>query len=65
MLAATMIIVSTRRLLDGSCVYLLLYVDDMLIIAKSMSEINNLKAQLRNEFEIKDLGTAEKFWYGG
>jgi ATP-binding cassette subfamily B (MDR/TAP) protein 1 len=49
-----------RKLLDGSFIYLLLYVDDMLIASKSKVEINKLKAQLRNEFEIKDLEEAKK-----
>ena len=40
--------------------FLLLYVDDMLIAAKSMSDIDELKKQLSNEFEMKDLGAAKK-----
>jgi hypothetical protein len=40
--------------------YLLQYVDDMLIAAKSKKEITTLKAQLSNEFEMKDLGAAKK-----
>ena len=39
------------KTVNGSTIYLLLYVDDMLIAAKSMSEINELKKQLSNEFE--------------
>jgi len=39
---------------------LLLYVDDLLIDFKEKSSINELKSQLSNEFEIKDLGTAKK-----
>ncbi|KAG8478386.1 hypothetical protein CXB51_028195 [Gossypium anomalum] len=45
---------------DGSFVYLLLYVDDMLIAAKDKGEIINVKAQLNEEFEMKDLGQAKK-----
>lgn len=41
-------------------VYLLLYVDDMLIAAKDMSEVNKLKQRLSEEFEMKDLGAASK-----
>ena len=37
-----------------------LYVDDMLIAAKSKEEIRTVKAQLNNEFEMKDLGAAKK-----
>ena len=46
--------------MDGSYVYLLLYVDDMLIAYEDISEINNLKAQLSKEFDMKDLGVAKK-----
>jgi hypothetical protein len=49
-----------RRLQDGSYIYLLLYVDDMLIATKSQAEIDRLKAQLTKEFEMKDLGEAKK-----
>ena len=49
-----------RKYSDGSFIYLLLYVDDMLIAAKDMSEISKLKAQLSVEFEMKDLGAAKK-----
>ncbi|KAH7550154.1 hypothetical protein JRO89_XS13G0144400 [Xanthoceras sorbifolium] len=49
-----------RKLKDGSFVYLLLYVDDMLIAAKDMFELNKLKSELGGEFEMKDLGAAKK-----
>jgi hypothetical protein len=49
-----------RQLADSSFVYLLLYVDDMLITAKSMFEIKRLKSLLGDEFEMKDLGAAKK-----
>lgn len=42
-------------------VYLLLYVDDMLIASKEMWRIKELKVQLSNEFEMKDLGAARRF----
>ncbi|KAG8473470.1 hypothetical protein CXB51_035763 [Gossypium anomalum] len=45
---------------DGSFVYLLLYVGDMLIAAKDKGEIRKVKAQLSKEFEMKDLGPAKK-----
>ncbi|WVZ52997.1 hypothetical protein U9M48_003991 [Paspalum notatum var. saurae] len=48
------------KFVDGSPIYLLLYVDDMLIAAKSKVDIANLKAQLSSEFEMKDLGAAKK-----
>ncbi|KAG9450314.1 hypothetical protein H6P81_010279 [Aristolochia fimbriata] len=37
-----------------------LYVDDMLIAAKEMEQNNQLKTQLRGEFEMKDLGAAKR-----
>ncbi|KAG8498115.1 hypothetical protein CXB51_006865 [Gossypium anomalum] len=45
---------------DGSFVYLLIYVDDMLVAAKDKGEIRKVKAQLSEEFEMKDLGPAKK-----
>jgi hypothetical protein len=48
------------KFVDGSPIYLLLYVDDMLIAAKSKIDIANLKAQLSSEFEMKDLGATKK-----
>ncbi|KAH9680676.1 hypothetical protein KPL71_026642 [Citrus sinensis] len=49
-----------RKLQEGSFIYLLLYVDDMLIASKSKDEIEKLKTQLDQEFEMKDLGEAKK-----
>ena len=45
---------------DGSYIYLLLYVNDMLVACKNKVEINHLKSQLSSEFEMKDLGEAKK-----
>ena len=45
---------------DGSPIYLLLYVDDMLIAAKSKIEITKLKKLLSSGFDMKDLGSAKK-----
>ena len=39
--------------------FLLLYVDDILIAGSSMREINHLKASMSSVFEMKDLGAAE------
>ncbi|KAE8718014.1 putative LRR receptor-like serine/threonine-protein kinase [Hibiscus syriacus] len=49
-----------QKLKDGSFIYILLYVDDMLIASKSQKEIDKLKAQLNQEFEMKDLDEAKK-----
>lgn len=40
-------------------IILLLIIDDMLVIGADLDEINKLKKQLSNEFEIKDLGTTK------
>ncbi|GKF96109.1 retrovirus-related pol polyprotein from transposon TNT 1-94 [Tanacetum coccineum] len=48
-----------KKLQDGSFVYLLLYVDDMLISSQSLDEIEKLKIRLKSEFEMKDLGEAK------
>lgn len=42
----------------ASPVYLVLYVDDMLVASKDRHELNRLKDQLKAEFEMKDLGPA-------
>ena len=49
-----------KRLGNDCWVYLLLYVDDMLIASKDKAEINKLKEKLKAEFEMKDLGEAKK-----
>ena len=49
-----------KSLDDGSSIFLLLYLDDMLIAANSLSEVNKLKILLSKEFDIKDLGAVKK-----
>ena len=49
-----------KRCNDESFLYLLLYVDDMLIATKSIEKKRTVKAQLNNEFEMKDLGAVKK-----
>ena len=49
-----------NKLSGGEYIYLLLYVDDMLIASKSRSAIDKLKKDLSSEFEMKDLGEAKK-----
>uniref|UniRef100_A0A3Q7GRP1 Reverse transcriptase Ty1/copia-type domain-containing protein n=1 Tax=Solanum lycopersicum TaxID=4081 RepID=A0A3Q7GRP1_SOLLC len=51
---------STTGLKDDSFIYLVLYVDDMLIAAKKKYDIHKLKGLLSAEFEMKDLGAARK-----
>lgn len=43
-----------------SYVILALYVDDMLIAGSNMTEINRLKQQMSENFEMKDLGPAKQ-----
>ena len=45
---------------DNSYTILALYVDDMLIAGSSITEINRLKQQLAEHFEMKDLGPAKQ-----
>jgi Reverse transcriptase (RNA-dependent DNA polymerase) len=51
-----------KRLDDGDYIYLLFYVDDILIAATNMGEIKKLKEQLSMAFEMKDLGAAKKIF---
>jgi len=45
---------------NGDTTYLLLYVDDMLIAARNKTHIQKLKAQLKKEFDVKDLRETKK-----
>ncbi|GJX28420.1 retrovirus-related pol polyprotein from transposon TNT 1-94 [Tanacetum coccineum] len=49
-----------KRFGNNDFIILLLYVDDMLVAGPNKDRINKLKAQLAREFEMKDLGTANK-----
>lgn len=53
-----------RHLKDRSFIYLLLYVDDILIASQIKVEIEELNAWVRSEFKMKDLGETEDFKYG-
>jgi len=53
--------VYVKSLDDSSFIFLLLYVDDMLIAAKNLDDVVGLKALLSQEFDMKDLGDAKKF----
>ena len=48
------IFVISGRLGDSNYIILLLHVDDMLVVSVNLDEINKLKKQLSNEFEVKD-----------
>lgn len=45
---------------DGIDIYLLLYVDDMLVASKSKSNTELVKELLRSEFEMKNIGKSSK-----
>ena len=49
-----------KLLKDDIYIYLLLYVDDMLIACKIREEIEDLKKILSSEFDMKNLGIAKK-----
>ncbi|GJQ79276.1 form3 [Trypoxylus dichotomus] len=44
-----------------SVIYLLLYVDDILIVSRDYNEIQALKSKLQEEFEMQDLGNLKTF----
>ena len=48
------------KLSSGEYIYLLLYLDDMLIASKNRSSIDKLKVQLSYEFEMNDLREARR-----
>ncbi|KAL9252086.1 Retrovirus-related Pol polyprotein from transposon TNT 1-94-like protein [Drosera capensis] len=49
------------RHFGSSYIIILLYVDDMLVAGSDMEEINRLKEQLSEEFEMKDLVPQSRF----
>ena len=55
-LEVSMIIILYFKKLNDIFIILVLYVDDMLIVSKSMDKINRLKAHMARTFDMKDLG---------
>ena len=49
-----------KKLTNGTYIYLLLYVDDMLVASKDAAEIMKVKQLLSSRFEMKDLGPARR-----
>ncbi|XP_073137773.1 uncharacterized protein [Henckelia pumila] len=49
-----------RKLQNQYFIYLLIYVDYMIIACKDLSEIQKLKYQLNSEFEMKNLGATKQ-----
>lgn len=46
--------------MNNNYVFLLLYVDDMLLIGPNLKLLNSIKTTLSNEFDMKDLGNAKR-----
>jgi hypothetical protein len=46
------------KLIGDHLIYLVLYVDDMLLIGNKKEIIQNVKTQLSSKFDMKDIGTA-------
>ena len=46
---------------DGGESYVLIYVDDLLIVSKAMSEVDRVKGLLKKEFTFHDLGEVKDF----
>ena len=49
-----------KEISSGCTIFLLLYVDYILMASKSMTENHKLKKALKSEFDMKDLGSAKK-----
>ncbi|RDX89639.1 hypothetical protein CR513_28615, partial [Mucuna pruriens] len=49
-----------RKFSDDDFIILLLYVDHMLVVRKSISRIDRLKKQLSESFSMKDMGVAKQ-----
>ena len=52
--------VYVKKVEDSMVVYLLLYVDNILIASKSKSEKQVVKVKLQKEFKMKELGNARR-----
>lgn len=47
---------------DKSFTVILVYVDDVILAGNSLTEFNNIKTILHDQFKIKDLGRSSTFW---
>jgi hypothetical protein len=50
-----------RSIVHGVVMYLIIYVDDILVLTESMKEMLTVKKQLSKMYAVKDLGEAEYF----
>ena len=48
----------TKKAKDNSLLILILYVDDMLLVGTNIDEIDTLRSNLNENFDMKDLGDA-------
>jgi hypothetical protein len=49
-----------KKLNNGIFIILVLYVDDMILERKIITDINRLKAQMARKFDMKDLGATRQ-----
>ena len=49
-----------KRAKNGNMIYLLIYMDDMIVISNDLAYITSLKNALKSEFEMKDLGATKR-----
>jgi hypothetical protein len=49
-----------KKLNNDIFIILVLYVDDIILASKSITEINRLKAQMARMFDMKDLGATRQ-----
>ena len=47
-----------KRIKDGKVVFLILYVDDILLIGNDVGNLSSVKLWLHQQFDMKDLGEA-------
>lgn len=68
-----MLRIKVKRSKNDNCVYfefstpntyvfILLYLDDILLIRNDESELTKVKFELKREFEMKDLALPIRFW---
>ena len=49
-----------KKTQDDEYIYLLLYVDDILLVSRKIEDINEVKKMLKTQFDMKDLGPAKR-----
>ena len=50
------------KLVNGSLMIIVLYVDELLITGSSKAEIDSLKGAMNQSFSMIDLGLLSQFW---